>query len=46
VLAQEEPANIQTIGSDFPDFSSQQPPNGYKGLQAQLAGLAWSVVQP
>jgi hypothetical protein len=31
---------------DFPDFSSQQTPHGYERLQAELAGLALSVVEP
>jgi hypothetical protein len=46
VLAQEQPANIQATPMDFPVFSSQQTANGYERLQAELAGLALSVVEP
>ena len=45
-MAQEEPANIQATAQKIPDFFSQQTANGYERLQAELAGLALSVVEP
>jgi len=46
VVALGQPANIQATAADLSDFSSQQTANGYEGLQAELAGLALSVVEP